>query len=320
MPLTERAREVSAFVTPDGFYQYKVMPFGMKNAPATFQRMIHSLLRHLEGCEAYIDDVIIYSNTWDDHLRIMRKFFNILAKANLTVNLAKSDFCHATVEYLGHKVGQGFVTSITAKVEAISQFPIPTNKKELMRFLGMAGFYRKFCPNFSSVVGPLTNLLQKKVNFSWTKDCDESFKKIKCVLMNTPVLSAPNFDKQFKLTVDASDIGIGAALFQESDDGVDRVVCYFSKKLTKSQKNYSTIEKECLALLLALQHFDVYLNITLHPILVYTDHNPLTFLCKMSNKNQRLTRWSLLLQEYDIIIYHIKGKDNVIADALSRVS
>ena len=101
----------------------------MKNAPATFQRMIHSLLRHLEGCEAYIDDVIIYSNTWDDHLRIMRKFFNILAKANLTVNLAKSDFCHATVEYLGHKVGQGFVTPITAKVEAISQFPIPTNKK-----------------------------------------------------------------------------------------------------------------------------------------------------------------------------------------------
>ena len=302
MPLTERAREVSAFVTPDGLYQYKVMPFGMKNAPATFQRMIHSLLRHLEGCEAYIDDVIIYSNTGDDHLRIMRKFFNILAKANLTVNLAKSDFYHATVEYLGHKVGQGFVTPITAKVEAISQFPIPTNK------------------NFSSVVGPLTNLLQKKVKFSWTKDCDESFKKIKCVLMNTPVLSAPNFDKQFKLTVDASDIGIGTALFQESDDGVDRVVCYFSKKLTKSQKNYSTIEKECLALLLALQHFDVYLNVTLHPILVYTDHNPLTFLCKMSNKNQRLTRWSLLLQEYDIIIYHIKGKDNVIADALSRVS
>ncbi|KAK3106890.1 hypothetical protein FSP39_002127 [Pinctada imbricata] len=320
VPLTERAREISAFATPDGLYQYKVMPFGMKNAPATFQRMIHSLLNHLEGCEAYIDDVIIYSDTWDDHLRIMRTFFDILAKANLTVNLAKSEFCHATVEYLGHKVGQGFVTPIMAKVEAISKFPIPTNKKEIMRFLGMAGFYRKFCPNFSSVVGPLTNLLQKRVNFAWTNDCDESFKKIKCVLMKSPVLSAPNFDKQFKLTVDASDVGIGAALFQENDDSVDRVVCYFSKKLTKCQKNYSTIEKECLALLLALQHFDVYLNVTLHPILVYTDHNPLTFLHKMSNKNQRLTRWSLLLQEYNIIINHIKGKDNVIADALSRVS
>ncbi|KAK3102916.1 hypothetical protein FSP39_014938 [Pinctada imbricata] len=200
------------------------MPFGMKNAPATFQRMIHSLLIHLEGCEAYIDDVIIYSDTWNDHLRIMRTFFDILAKANLTVNLAKSEFCHATVEYLGHKVGQGFVTPIMAKVEAISKFPIPTNKKEIMRFLGMAGFYRKCCPNFSSVVGPLTNLLQKRVNFAWTNDCDESFKKIKCVLMNSPVLSAPNFDKQFKLTVDASDVGIGAALFQENDDGVDRVV------------------------------------------------------------------------------------------------
>ncbi|KAK3095181.1 hypothetical protein FSP39_011146 [Pinctada imbricata] len=224
VPLTERAREISAFATPDGLYQYKVMPFGMKNAPATFQRMIHLLLNHLEGCEAYIDDVIIYSDIWDDHLRIMRTFFDILAKANLTVNLAKSEFCHATVEYLGHKVGQGFVTPIMAKVEAISKFPIPTNKKVIMRFLGMAGFYRKFCPNFSSVVGPLTNLLQKNVNFAWTNDCDESFKKIKCVLMNSPVLSAPNFDKQFKLTVDASDVGIGAALFQENDDGVDRIV------------------------------------------------------------------------------------------------
>ncbi|KAK3090056.1 hypothetical protein FSP39_008860 [Pinctada imbricata] len=243
VPLTERAREISAFATPDGLYQYQVMPFGMKNAPATFQRMIHSLLNHLEGCEAYIDDVIIYSDTWDDYLRIMRTFFDILAKANLTVNLAKSEFCHATVEYLGHKVGQGFVTPIMAKVEAISKFPIPTNKKEIMRFLGMAGFYRKFCPNFSSVVGPLTNLFQKRVNFAWTNDCDESFKKIKCVLMNSPVLSAPNFDKQFKLTVDASDVGIGAALFQENDDGVDRVVYFLCGKAKVKVKAHRFILK-----------------------------------------------------------------------------
>jgi hypothetical protein len=137
--------------------------------------------------------------------------------------------------------------------------------------------------------------------------------------MSSPVLLAPDFSKQFKLTVDASDVGIGAALFQEHNDNVDRVVSYFSKKLTKCQQDYSTIEKECLALLLALQHFDVYLKVTVHPILVFTDHGPLTFLHKMSNKNQRLTRWSLLLQIYDIIIQHIKGKDNVIADALSRV-
>lgn len=135
VPLTERAKEISAFVSPDGLYQYKVMPFGMTNAAATFQRMIHSLLQDLEGCEAYIDDVIIYSKTWDEHLRIMCVLYDILAKANLTVNLVKRDFCHAYVEYLSHKVGQGHVTPIMSKVEAIAKFPIPTNKKELMRFV-----------------------------------------------------------------------------------------------------------------------------------------------------------------------------------------
>jgi hypothetical protein len=151
------------------------------------------------------------------------------------------------------------------------------------------------------------------------KDCNDSFCKSKSILMSSPVLSAPDFSKHFKLTVDASDIGIGAALFQEHCDNEDMVISYFSKKLTKCQQNYSTIEKKCLALLLVLQHFDVYLNVNVHPILVFTDHNPLTFLHKMSNKNQRLTRWSLLLQGYGIVIQHIKGKDNVIADALSRV-
>ena len=136
--------------------------------------------------------------------------------------------------------------------------------------------------------------------------------------MNSPVLVSPDFNKQFKLAVDASDVGIGAVLYQESDDNIDRVVSFYSKKLNRYQKNYSTIEKECLGLLLSLQHFDVYLNVTLHPILVFTDHNPLTFLHKMTNKNQRLTRWSLLLQQYNMDIKHIKGTDNVIADALSR--
>ena len=134
VPLTEKAKEVSAFVTPDGLYQYKVMPFGMKNAPATFQKMIHALLKDIAGCEAYIDDVIVYSETWDDHLKTIHALSERLAEANLTVNLAKREFCHATVEYLGHKVGQGFVRPISAKVESIKQFPSPSNKKELMRF------------------------------------------------------------------------------------------------------------------------------------------------------------------------------------------
>ena len=318
VPLTKRAKEISAFATPDGLFQYKVMPFGMKNSPATFQRMIHNVIQGLPCCVAYIDDVIIFSQTWEEHIKAIQQLFQRLLEANLTINLTKSDFVHATTSYLGHVVGQGCVKPINAKVEAISKYPAPKTKKQLMRFLGMVGFYRRFCHNFSTIVAPLTNLLQKNTKFLWTSTCDNAFNNIKRVLMNSPVLVSPDFNKQFKLAVDASDVGIGAVLYQESDDNIDRVVSFYSKKLNRYQKNYSTIEKECLGLLLSLQHFDVYLNVTLHPILVFTDHNPLTFLHKMTNKNQRLTRWSLLLQQYNMDIKHIKGTDNVIADALSR--
>ena len=129
--------------------------------------MINNVLRDFPGCEAYIDDVVFYSDTWNEHFGIMYELFERLKKANLTVNLCKSDFCQATIKYLGHVVGQGSVKPIFAKVESIMNFPIPANKKQLMRFLGMAGFYRKFCKNFSTIVYPLTNLLKKRVNFKW---------------------------------------------------------------------------------------------------------------------------------------------------------
>ena len=138
--------------------------------------------------------------------------------------------------------------------------------------------------------------------------------------MSKPVLVAPDLQKQFKLVIDASDIGCGGVLMQNGEDNIDHPISYFSKKFDKHQKNYSTIEKECLALLLALQHFDVYLCVTVHPVLILTDHNPLTFIHKMKNRNQRLVRWSLTLQEYNLDIKHIKGKDDVMADALSRVT
>jgi hypothetical protein len=318
IPLTERAKEISAFVTPDGLYQYKVMPFGMKGSPSTFQRLMNMITSGLENCDAYIDDIIIYNDTWMEHLATIRKFFDRLTDACLTINLAKSEFCRASVTFLGHIVGHGQVRPINAKVEAISHFPVPENRKQLMRFLGMAGYYRKFCSNFSIIAEPLTNLLRKKNKFFWTEQCQEAFEKLKAILKSTPVLAAPNFGQSFKLSVDASDVGVGAVLIQEDKNGVEHPVCYFSKKLNKHQRNYSTIEKECLALILALQHFEIYLSSAPSSIIVFSDHNPLTFISKMKNKNQRLLRWSLLLQEYDLEIRHIKGKDNIIADALSR--
>ena len=318
VPLTQRAHEISAFVTPSGLYQYKVMPFGMKNAPATFQRMVNKLVRDIDGCEGYIDDVVIFSDNWSDHVRQIKCFFQIMREAKLTINLMKSEFGKATVKYLGHIVGQGQVRPLDAKIQTIVKYPIPTSRKELARFLGMAGYYRNFCLNFLDIAAPLTNLLSKKVKFVWTDDCQVAFDKVKLLLQKSPVLKSPDYEKPFKLIIDSSDVGTGSVLAQEASDGLDHPVSYFSKKFLKYQKNYSVVEKETLGLVLALEHFDVYLGSTPFKIKVYTDYNPLTFLKTMKNKNPRLVRWSLALQEYNLEIQHIPGSENVVADALSR--
>nr|XP_054761448.1 uncharacterized protein LOC129267850 [Lytechinus pictus] len=256
VPLTDRAKEISAFVTPEGLFQCKVMPFGMKNAPATFQRLTNQVIAGLDNCVVYIDDILVYSDTWNDHLDHLRALFDRLDKANLVVNLMKSEFAKAKVTYLGHVVGQGQVLPREAKIQAILDFPIPTTKKELLRFLGMSGFYRKFVPNYSTVVSPLTNLLKAKVKYVWSDECQRSFEKLKAILVNEPVLAAPNFTKPFKVAIDACDVGVGAVLLQEDEEGIEKPVCYFSKKLNRFQKKYSTIEKEPLSLVLALQQFE----------------------------------------------------------------
>lgn len=272
----------------------------------------------LEGCAVYLDDVVIYSDSWEEHVRRVQALFDRLWWAGLTINLAKCEFAKATVTYLGKVVGQGFVCPVEAKIQAVKQFPQPITKKELMRFLGMAGYYRAFCKNFSIVASPLTNLLKAKAEFIWSTQCQEAFDAVKALLCSAPVLAAPNFGKPFKLQVDASQIGAGAVLLQENCDSVDCPVSFFSRKFNKFQLNYSVIEKEALGLIWALQHFEVYLGSGLTPLTVFTDHNPLVFLKSLQNPNQRLMRWALFLQPYTIDIRHISGKDNVIADALSR--
>lgn len=187
-----------------------------------------------------------------------------------------------------------------------------------MRFLGMIGYYRNFCCNFSTVVSPLTNLLKSSVKFDWSPECQQAFENAKLLLSSAPVLAAPQLDQPFQIQVDASQVGAGAVLLQRDKNGVDRPVCYFSRKFNRHQSNYSTIEKEALALIWALQNFDVYVGGGLHPVVVYSDHNPLTFLHSLQNANQRLMRWALFLQPYRLSIRHIKGVENVMADALSR--
>lgn len=219
--------------------------------------------------------------------------------------------------YLGRVVGQGQVCPVNTKVQAVEQFPAPTTKKELMRFLGLVGYYRSFCRNFSTVVSPLTDLLKGKAKFVWSSGCQKAFEQVKTLLCSAPVLAAPRFDRPFKLFIDASFVGAGSVLMQADNLGIDKPVSFFSKKFNLYQLNYSVIEKEALALILSLKHFDVYVGGSI-PVIVYTDHNPLTFLNSLQCPNQRLIRWSLFLQAYCLDIQYVKGTDNVVADALSR--
>lgn len=318
VPLSERAKEISAFVTPDGLYQFRVLPFGLRNAPSCFQRMMNEVTRGLTNCVTYIDDVVLYSDSWTDHVAQIRDFFERLAEAMLVINLSKSEVGRAQVTYLGHVVGQGHVGPRMAKVQAIADLPIPHTRRQLMRVLGMCGFYRKFVSNFAAITEPLTNLLRKSVPYKWTELCQRAFEQVKAVLTCEPVLMAPDFKKTFKLAVDACDVGIGAVLLQEDGAGRDRPVAYYSKKLNRHQRVYSTIEKEALSLVLALQHFEIYVSCGGGDVKIYTDHNPLVFIERFKTKNQRLFRWSLVLQQYNLHIQHVAGKDNIMADTLSR--
>lgn len=317
VPLSNRAKEICSFITSSGLYSYTVMPFGLRNAPATFQRLMNTVVSGLHGCAVYLDDVVIYSDTWEEHIDRIKALLDRLVWANLTINLAKCEFARATVTYLGKVVGQGQVRPVEAKVAAIQAYPAPATKAELMRFLGLAGYYRCFCANFSTVVAPLTHLLKAGVKYIWSSQCQVAFEKVKALLCSAPVLAAPQLGVPFQLQVDASNVGAGAVLLQADGNGVLRPLSYFSRKFKPYQLHYSVIEKEALALIWALQHFDVYVG-SGAPLVVYTDHNPLTFLRSLQNPNQRLMRWALFLQPYHLDIHHIRGSENVVADALSR--
>ena len=285
LPLTDCAREVSAFCTPHGLRQYKVAPFGMRNTGATFQRLINRVTGKLEKTEAYVDDVATWADNWQKHLGHILNLFIQVRAAGLGINLGKSNFGNPQVLYLDHEVGNGTVKPNMAKLAAIALFSPPTDRKSLMRFLGMAGFFRCFCQNFADVVSSLTNLLKKEVKFIWTPGEQEAFEMVKSMLTCEPVLKAPDFSKPFQLAVDASAIAMEAVLMQVDDDGIDHPVFFYSKTLDKHQQNYSVVEKGAFSLLSALQHYNVFLGCSPHVTIVYSDRNPLVFVQRMKTDN-----------------------------------
>ena len=207
IPLTERAKDISTFVTPQGTYKFEVMPYRLKNAPATFQRLMNQLVTGIDNCAVYIDDLVVFSDTWKDHLVHLEKVLARLAEASLVLNLKKCEFVKAHVQYLGYVVGQGKVCPPLCKVEAIANIPRPEKKRELQRFLGMIGYYRRFVTNFSDVTAPLTELLKKCKKFEWTPECEHAFQTVKSLLTNHPILHSPDFKRPFKLATDASNVG-----------------------------------------------------------------------------------------------------------------
>ena len=320
VPVEEGAQAKTAFTTPFGLFQFRVMPFGLQGAPATFQRLMDRVIRGLDFAAAYLDDLIVVSKTWEEHLEHLRAVLGRLRAAGLTAKARKCEFGAAECNYLGHVVGSGLVKPQESKLFAIKAFSIPATKKEVRAFLGITGYYRRFIANYSEVAAPLTDLTKKSSPNAviWTAECDKAFRELKEKLCTMPILRSPDFDSAFILQTDASDRGIGAVLSQRADDGEEHPVAYWSRKLLPREQRYSTIEKECLAIKLGAEAFKVYL--LGRTFTIETDHRSLVWMERLKDTNNRLARWSLALQCFCFSVKHRAGSLNGNADALSRAA
>ena len=310
--LGQRARELTAFTVGNRHFEFLKMPFGLTGAPGTFVRLMNRVLHGLNNVLVFGDDVLIYSLSLDDHSQHLRAVLNRLKEAGLVVNMKKCQFVKEEVKFLGHLISSGRASPLPDKVKSIEEFPPPKTKKQLQTFLGLAGYYRRFIPAFSTIAVPLYDLLQAKSRWKWEGQEEKAFNLLKSSLCQEPiVLALPNSDTEFEVHTDASDVGLGAVL---SQDG--RVVEYASRRLNRAERNYSVTERELLAIVWALEKWRKYLFGK--RFLLSTDHRPLTFIQTVKEPRGRIARWISRIQEYDFRIRYTPGKDNTVADSLSR--
>jgi hypothetical protein len=310
-------REKTAFSTARGHYEFVVMPFGLTNAPATFQRLMDSVLRDCQSyCLVYIDDIIIFSSSFNDHMNHISQVLQRLINAALVAKPSKCLFLKQRVNYLGHVITPGFIAPDPDKIAAVSSFPVPHSVKSLQSFLGLVNYYRRFIKELSIIAEPLYRLLKKGTTFKWTDIQQRAFESLKSTLTSAPLMRLPDFDLAFNLHTDANNTGLGAVLSQ-TINGIEHPVYYASKTLSAAQRNYTTTERECLAVKWACQLFRPYL-IGRH-FSVFTDHAALSWLFNHKDPNSKLTRMILSLQEFSFSIVHRSGTANANADALSRI-
>lgn len=315
--LAEEDKEKTAFfVKGKGLFHFVRMPFGLANAPATQTRLMMEIFGDLEPYVlVYFDDIIVMGKNYEHYFKLLEIVAERLKKYNLTVSRDKMNLSLKSIKILGHIVSKDGIRVDETKTDAINKWPVPTNKREVQRFIGMCNWYRRHIKDFSRIASPLTERLKGKC-FTWTEEAKTAFESLKKAMLSPPVLRPPRWELPMNLFCDASDEGVGAALTQTDLDGSEFVIEYYSCKLTDNERKFSPTEKECLAVIKAIKHFRPFIE--LMPLNIITDHYSLKYLLNMSVTSGRLARWILFLQPYVNCIQHRPGKLMKVPDALSR--
>jgi transposase InsO family protein/murein DD-endopeptidase MepM/ murein hydrolase activator NlpD len=310
----------TAFRTRYGHFETLVMPFGLTNAPATFQAMINHVLREYLDVFviAYLDDILIYSKTLENHKEHVHKVLQTLQDAKLLVEPEKSKFHTQEVDYLGYTIRPGEIRMQASKIEAIRDWPSPTNLKEVRGFLGFVNFYRQFIKDYSKIAKPLTDLTKTTETFQWNDKAQEAFEEIRQRVISEPILVEADPDKEYEVETDASDYALGGQLGQRDAEGKLHPIAFFSKKLSGPEVNYGIPDKELMAIIEAFKEWQHYLIGAKHQVRVFTDHKNLTSFTTTKELNKRQIRWAEFLSQFDIRITYRKGSENGRADALSR--
>jgi len=317
IPLEENSRKYTAFQTPLGLFQFKMMPFGLCNAPATFARLMRIVFSGTLNVVTFFDDIAIHSKTWEEHLTALESVLHLLSVNGLTAKPSKMYLGYRDILFLGHVISHDTQRPDPKKINSMISLGRPQTKKQVRSLLGVIGYYRKFIHNFAGVAEPLTTLVRagQPDRVIWSESCQKAFQTVLDALNSNPILILPNFREKFFLRTDASDVGVGACLLQRREDLLHPVT-YVSRKLLPRETRYSIIEKECLAIVWSVNKLSRYLLGT--KFYIESDHRPLLFLAGKRSTSARLMRWALSLQPFVFDIAHIKGSENNLADLLSR--
>ena len=315
--LSEPDKPKTAFSCSNGLWQWRVMPFGLCNAPATFERLMETVLSglHWQSALVYLDDIIVFGRTFEEKMERLREVLLRIRQSNLKLNPKKCALFRTEVPFLGHIVSAEGVKTDPEKTKAVEAWPVPQNVKELRSFLGFSSYYRRFVRNYATIAAPLHALTKDGQKFQWSAQCQEAFKCLKAALAHSPVLQYPDPQQPFVLDTDASDHGIGAVLSQ-TIDGEERVVAYYSRSLSAPERNYCTTRKELLAVVDSVRQFHAYLYGA--KFTIRSDHSALQWLRKLRDPEGQLARWLARLDQYQYSVIHRPGEKHVNADALSR--